>query len=759
MALRGKPAHVTINLGDKTVAKTTSERSLVWNQTFHILCAHPADTTTLTIALTTKCHVLGKFSVEGNRLLQHGVIQGSFPLRRTNTQKRTVSLQLMVWFRPAEEYDGSGFIGPKSNINSTFPLRSNCSVTLYQDAHHTVAFRPPFGKPRKLWEDIYKAIDGARHLVYIAGWSFNPNLVLVRDPMTEIQHARGVKLGELLKRKADEGVAVRIMLWDDETSLPIIKNKGVMRTCDEDSHVYFNNTKVVCRLVPRGHHKLPPSVFTHHQKTITVDVACGIESPPWTFLREREIMSFIGGFDLFDGRYDTEEHSLFRTLNTEYHCHDFYQTSLPGACLSRGGPREPWHDTHSSVLGQAALDILENFEQRWTKQCGRGLTSLVPISSIRELSNNCNQLETNPVSERDWKVQVLRSIDDSSTNTLPRNMQVERSIHEGYVEAIRKAERFVYIENQYFIGGSHVWEQDKDKNRNGWCTNLIPVEIALKIARKIRENGRFAAYIVIPMWPEGDPGSDSVQDILHWTRETMKMMYGIIGEAIRESGSQTHPRDYLNFFCLANREEKMKAGEFVPPSSPHPSSHHYCKAQKNRRFMVYVHSKLIIADDAYLVIGSANVNQRSMDGERDTEIAIGCYQSSRSSEEGIATDEGDIRAYRMSLWYEHTAGKATSYREFLEPQSVECVRKMRSIGDKMWDIYSSSGSEDEEEDDDEEVIRDMEGVHLASYPVRVSRDGVVEDLMETNNNGCCFPDTEAPIKGKRSKFLAPIITA
>ena len=33
------------------------------------------------------------------------------------------------------------------------------------------------------------------------------------------------------------------------------------------------------------------------------------------------------------------------------------------------------------------------------------------------------------------------------------------------------------------------------------ANNLIPIEIALKIANKIRANERFAAYIVIPMWP------------------------------------------------------------------------------------------------------------------------------------------------------------------------------------------------------------------------------------------------------------------
>lgn len=49
-------------------------------------------------------------------------------------------------------------------------------------------------------------------------------------------------------------------------------------------------------------------------------------------------------------------------------------------------------------------------------------------------------------------------------------------------------------------------------------------------------------------------------------------------------------------------------------------------AQKYRRFMIYVHAKGMIVDDEYVIIGSANINQRSMDGSRDTEIAMGAYQ-------------------------------------------------------------------------------------------------------------------------------------
>ncbi len=37
--------------------------------------------------------------------------------------------------------------------------------------------------------------------------------------------------------------------------------------------------------------------------------------------------------------------------------------------------------------------------------------------------------------------------------------------------------------------------------------------------------------------------------------------------------------------------------------------------------IIYVHSKLIIVDDKHIICGSANINDRSMLGKRDSEIA------------------------------------------------------------------------------------------------------------------------------------------
>jgi phospholipase D1/2 len=40
------------------------------------------------------------------------------------------------------------------------------------------------------------------------------------------------------------------------------------------------------------------------------------------------------------------------------------------------------------------------------------------------------------------------------------------------------------------------------------------MELALKVASKIRDHQPFAVYVVIPMWPEGVPDSGPMQEIL-----------------------------------------------------------------------------------------------------------------------------------------------------------------------------------------------------------------------------------------------------
>ena len=106
------------------------------------------------------------------------------------------------------------------------------------------------------------------------------------------------------------------------------------------------------------------------------------------------------------------------------------------------------------------------------------------------------------------------------------------------------------MENQYFLGSAFDWLDDSTT----LSYHLIPSELTRKIIDKISDNEMFKVYIVIPMFPEGDPASGAIQEILMWQYRTMEMMYSKIGQALKDYESDCHPTDYLSFYCLAKRE-------------------------------------------------------------------------------------------------------------------------------------------------------------------------------------------------------------
>ncbi|MBA0839874.1 hypothetical protein Goarm_005566, partial [Gossypium armourianum] len=358
---------------------------------------------------------------------------------------------------------------------------------------------------------------------------------------------------------------------------------------------------------------------------------------------------------------------------------------------------------------------------------------------------------TYPNDHETWNVQLFRSIDGGAAFGFPdspedaaraglvsgKDQIIDRSIQDAYINAIRRAQNFIYIENQYFLGSSFDWSADDDdiKPEDINALHLIPKELCLKVVSKIRAGERFTVYAVIPMWPEGIPESGSVQAILDWQRRTMNMMYKEIAQALKSEGRNEDPRNYLTFFCLGNREMK-KGGEYEPTETPEPDSNH-ARAQEARRFMIYVHTKMMLVDDEYIIIGSANINQRSMDGARDSEIAMGAYQPYHLSIRQPA--RGQVHGFRLALWYEHLG---MLHDSFLTPESKECVKKVNQMADKYWDLFSK-----------DDLDQDLPG-HLLSYPIAISNDGNVSELPNFEN----FPDTKARILGAKSDYLPPILT-
>ncbi|VFQ92719.1 unnamed protein product [Cuscuta campestris] len=309
-----------------------------------------------------------------------------------------------------------------------------------------------------------------------------------------------------------------------------------------------------------------------------------------------------------------------------------------------------------------------------------------------------------------------------------KNLVVDKSIEKAYIHAIRSAQHFIYIENQYFLGSSYAWPSYKDAGAD----HLIPMELALKIVSKIRAKERFAVYIVVPMWPEGDPKSATTQEILYWQSQTMQTMYQVIAREIKSMQLDAHPLDFLNFYCLANREE---AGSVTPSLS---ATDKVSDAYKFQRFMIYVHAKGMIVDDEYVILGSANINQRSMAGSKDTEIAMGAYQPQHTWAKRQRHPRGQVYGYRMSLWAEHLGMLEECFNE---PGELQCVKKVNEVARENWRKYT------------DDTFHHLQG-HLLQYPLLVNADGKVCPLPGHEN----FPDIGGKVIGTPSTTLPDVLT-
>ncbi|KAD5960791.1 hypothetical protein E3N88_12263 [Mikania micrantha] len=776
--------YVKVSVPQAAVARTRvmkNSKNPRWHERFNIPLAHSL----VHLEFEVKdddifgADLLGTVRILAEDIATGNMISGWFELKNS---RKDSALRLEMKFTPCDRNPvyQNGIAGDpdQKGVQGTyFPVRKGGQVTLYQDAHIRPESKMPVipldgGKVfdnNSCWEDICHAISSAHHMIYIVGWSVFHKIKLIREPTRPLPRGGDLTLGELLKYKSEEGVRVLLLVWDDKTSHSTLfgNTTGVMDTHDEETRKFFKHSSVQCVLSPRyGSGKLGlfkqqivGGAFTHHQKCVLVDTQA--------YGNNRKITAFIGGLDLCDGRYDTPDHRLFHDLDTVFR-DDVHQPTFPAGTKA---PRQPWHDLHCKIEGPAAYDVLINFEQRWRKATRFREFALVAkrmahykddaLLKIDRISWILSPTYPVPVngdhtvvpaddpllhvsSEDDpdnWHVQIFRSIDTGSLKGFPKtvdvaekqnlitakNMVIEKSIQTAYIQAIRSAQHFIYIENQYFIGSSYAWSYE-----DAGADNLIPMELAQKIASKIRNKERFAVYIVIPMWPEGIPTSATTQEILYWQSQTMQMMYNVVAQAIKSMQLNAHPQDYLNFYCLGKRED-------IPfKSNQSFADEKVSDSQKFKRFMIYVHAKGMIVDDEYVIMGSANINQRSLAGSKDTEIAMGSYQPHHTWAAKKQHPQGQVYGYRLSLWAEQLGVLQKCYKD---PETLECVKKVNNIAEDNWKRYTA------------DKLTTLEG-HLLRYPLQVDSDGNVNSLPGYEN----FPDVGGKILGSHSPALPDILT-
>lgn len=472
------------------------------------------------------------------------------------------------WVSALERMKSSSYWYGKNRFDSFAPIRLNVAVQWLVDG-------------RDYYWNLARAIQLAKKVIYIHGWWLSPELQL-RRPGKE-----NYRLDRLLKRKAQEGVMIYVVLYKEVSN----------RTTPTDSN---HAKQVLSHLHPNIMVQRSPSHFAtgtfywaHHEKMCVID----------------ETIAFMGGLDACFGRWDTPQHVLIDNGEPEGaegsqvwtgkdysnpRIMDFHNLDKPEQDMydRTKVARMPWHDISLQVVGQPARDICRHFVQRWNyllrlKNHSRQMPFLLPAPEFKPgeltsqgLTGTC-------------EMQICRSAGPWSMGTLNK---VEHSIQNAYLKAIQMSDHFVYIENQFFITSTVVGDIEIE--------NKIGDALVHRIIRAHREGTKWKACILIPLlpgftFPVDHDSASAIRIILECQNRSISRGPHSIFSRLRKEGID--PDDYISFFSL--RGWGKLPGDVLTTEQ------------------VYIHAKIMVVDDRLAIIGSANINERSQRGDRDSELA------------------------------------------------------------------------------------------------------------------------------------------
>jgi len=344
------------------------------------------------------------------------------------------------------------------------------------------------------------ACESARRTVFIIGWDIDSRIRLRRAPGDRQETFR-----QFIDRLAQEKPELQIYLleWDFAMLYSLEREFWPLLSFDWQTHERVHFELDDCH----------PLGASHHQKIVVVD----------------DRVAFVGGFDLARCRWDTSEHRPDHPERQD-----------------NGTPYGPFHDVQMLIAGEVAGKLGELARKRWERATGELIAGTDAGDSDLWPGEVATDLEK-------VSVAILRT--ESKYDGQPEVREIERF----YCEAIDRAERFIYLENQYLT--SHV--------------------IGDALEKSLGKSSGPEILIVLPRECSG------------WLeKETMGAMRQRLLKRLFDADQQRRLR-----VCYPDRQDLGSA-------------------------VINVHSKILIVDDALLTIGSANLNNRSMGFDSECNLAI-----------------------------------------------------------------------------------------------------------------------------------------
>jgi len=294
----------------------------------------------------------------------------------------------------------------------------------------------------------------------------------------------------------------------------------------------------------------------------------------------------VGGIDIDERRYDDPEH--------------------------RQPTDQTWHDVSLRVHGPVAGDAERHFVELWNREVIR-YGGGDPVAGLHLPPGHDRQTVPQPIEPAEAAAEdgpTLSGDGEASARFVRTGSVVRRGafaitpepvvteIEDTVIDTIRSAKRLLYMENQFF------------RLRR----------IADEIGARMRDRPELEVILLLPMAP----------DMVAFENKTgPEMRFGewLQVKAVRRL--LKHGGDRVGVFSLVRRA----------PAEPDVTG----RAKAFGSGIVYPHSKVMIADNDRAIVGSANLNGRSL--RMDTEAALDWR------------DDPGIREFRETL-FSHHLGRA-----------------------------------------------------------------------------------------------------
>lgn len=453
---------------------------------------------------------------------------------------------------------------------------------------------------------FYAALQGAKQSIWIAIWGFDPDLPMVLDSKEE-RH----KISSVLEECAKRGVQVKLLTWYNPIPNLMLTQQG------DPSYKWSWWTAR-----QRG-----TLANTENLQYKTRDLESGLTAGRIELAQHREAEGIsencehgFGNATLAESAYPTHHQKMILIDHALGKDAIGFVQGINFWPMYFDKKSHPWReggnhrqDVGLVLKGPCLIDLFHNFKESWNN-IGTKTWSIDDATPDIPPAGNLS-------------AQILR--------TWPK--QGEFKINDFLFKALANLNHSLYVEDQYF--------------RMPEFANAIKAR-ARTIRQKSDKGKRLHIFVLTNPNKTASGESPKRQQMLqHIGRDDTDINKGAVEQRLKEGKvfdanalQDMEKEGVMVHVCCLKNFTLFSPGKLVQAYSYTTVPQYYRETVQRIRYGdVYVHAKLSIFDDAYLTLGSANWNARSMKTDSELNIAVQCHNQ-------IATE------FREKLWREHTNG-------------------------------------------------------------------------------------------------------